>query len=124
MPESWYMCKMCGLLTCNNNIPNSYHCSVNNTHTWIKLIEFGSTNYICKRCGTIVQGVPNKSPNASYCRNGTHFTTHMWFPLGTVGIPPHILNYKCLNCGSLVSSLKPPLGHGCPASSTHKWIKI
>lgn len=113
---------MCGLLTCNNNTPKSYHCSVNKTHTWIKLIELGPTNYICKRCGTIVQGV--KTPYDGYCNNGTHFTTHQWFPLGTVGIPPHILNYKCLYCGSKISSLKAPLGQGCPSSSNHKWIRI
>ena len=124
MPDSWYMCKMCGLLTVNSNTPNTNYCEKNKSHTWIKLIEVGPINYICKRCGKLVQGVPGKTPNESYCNNGTHFTTHIWYPVGTVGIPPNILNYKCIYCGHKISSLKVPLSHGCPAYANHKWIRI
>lgn len=124
MPNSWYLCKNCNLLTLNSNTPNPNHCASNKLHTWIRLIEYGPMNYICKHCGTVIQGVNTQTPNRNNCRNGTHITTHDWAKLGAVGIPPHILNYRCLNCGCRISSLKEPNRLGCPASSSHRWVKI
>ena len=123
MPNSWYMCENCNLLTVNSNTPNPNHCAGNKTHIWIKLIELGPINYICKRCGTVVQGI-DKTPNPNNCSNGTHCTTHYWVKLGTVGIPPHILNYWCINCGCRISSLTKPSRDGCPASAFHNWQKL
>jgi DNA-directed RNA polymerase subunit RPC12/RpoP len=72
-------------------------------------------NYICKKCGTLLQS--NNQPSSLGCPKGT---MHQWANLGDTGDK----NYQCKKCGAIVKSKSQPSSLGRPSGSMHQWTKL
>lgn len=120
MAISWYLCKCCSILIRNDKTPSNLHCPRNNVHIWTKVCDWGSMNYLCKKCGTLVQGPEIQAPTNINCPNHSNGTSHIWYRLGTVGL----INYMCTKCGAIVHCNKTPNSNGCLVATTHYWKKL